>query len=399
MSTANHQQRQDGGDPLHAVAREHIVTRLRQALAWAEDDLPGHLTEFRNALEQVQDQVDAWVVARLHAFARRCNDAAGVETHVSRLRIESLPDGGEPATAFRLIPFGVVRVERASAGGDFEFTPRHAASAKEWFDRLGRKLAIDYEHQSFDEFNARADGLRPAAGWIGGLEARDDGLWATDVTWTERAADLLRSGEYRYFSPVIYWTDEDYSDVAALGPVALTNDPAMRGVPSLTAARRQADASSSSSHAPPPSGNPLSSAPNGDAAERAVSVLRAQLDQAVEEIAMLREQLRQQEADAFVERGLRLGKILDSTSMDWRADYLRSAAEAERRLDRAPVLLAPGRVIERGADGRPLGAAALLRRGQLEAWSGWGIEPDDIAAYERARAAGRVRVYGAAQGA
>ncbi|RMF79367.1 MAG: hypothetical protein D6744_09210 [Planctomycetota bacterium] len=371
--------------------------RLRRALAWAEDDLPGRLTEVRDAIEQVQDRVDAWVVARQHTLARGGNEAVDVETHVARLRIEALPEGVDPATSFRLIPFGVVQVERASAGGDFEFTPRHAQSAKQWFDRLGRKLAIDYEHQSFDEFNARADGLRPAAGWIGGLEVRDDGLWAIDVTWTERAADLLRSGEYRYFSPVIYWTDADCSDVAALGPVALTNDPAMRGVPSLTTARR-ADARAFESSQQAAGGDPLSTAPNREAAEQAVSVLRAQLDAATEEITTLRDRLRQQEADAFVERGLRLGKILDSTSMDWRADYLRDAAEAEQRLDRAPVLLAPGRVIERGADGRPLGAASLLRRGQLETLNGWGIEPDDIAAYEQARAAGRVRVYGAARG-
>src|SRR5690606_10386889 len=102
---------------------------------------------------------------------------------------------GDPVAAFLLIPFGVVQVERPSAGGDFVFTRRHAESAKRWFDAIGRKLAIDYEHQSFDQFNTRADGLRPAAGWIGGLEVREDGLWATNVTWTERARELLRSGE------------------------------------------------------------------------------------------------------------------------------------------------------------------------------------------------------------
>src|SRR6185436_3109707 len=120
----------------------------------------------------------------------------------------------------------------------FEFTRRHAESAAAWFASLGRKLAIDYEHQSFERHNTRADGLRPAAGWVGGLQVREDGLWAVDVTWTARAKELLAAGEYRYFSPVIFWTDEDYGDVAALGPVALTNDPAMRGVTPLAAARR-----------------------------------------------------------------------------------------------------------------------------------------------------------------
>ncbi|GAG50251.1 unnamed protein product, partial [marine sediment metagenome] len=38
-----------------------------------------------------------------------------------------------------------------------------------------------------------------------------------------------------YFSPVIYWTDEDCTDLVSLGPVALTNDPAMSGAQRLAA--------------------------------------------------------------------------------------------------------------------------------------------------------------------
>src|SRR5262249_23306366 len=120
---------------------------------------------------------------------------------------------------------------------DFEFTRQQAEQAAAWFESLGRKLAIDYEHQSFDRFNTRSDGLRPAAGWIGGLQVREDGLWATSVEWTDRAATLLRAGEYKYFSPVIFWTDESRTEIEALGPVALTNDPAMQGVAALAARR------------------------------------------------------------------------------------------------------------------------------------------------------------------
>ena len=390
----NTQSPRDGRvDPLHATAQRNIVTRLRQAVAWAEDDLAAHLTEFRNTIEAVQDQADAWVVSRLHNFAEHCNAEVGVAPHVSRLRVDTLPDDRQPVAEFQLIPFGQVTVERPSAGGDFEFTAAHAASAKRWFDQLGRKLAIDYEHQSFDQFNSRPDGLRPAAGWIGSLEVRNDGLWATEVNWTDRAAELLRNGEYRYFSPVIYWTDEDYSDVAALGPVALTNDPAMRGVPSLTAARRsqfsdglEAETTNSGTEA---------DTSELESSEQALSVLRSQLDTAADEIATLQSQLREQEADAFIERGLRLGKILDSTSMEWRADFLRSADDAEQRLQRAPVLLPPGRVIQRDTHGRPLGAPSTHSVAHVELFRRWGIEPEDIAAYEQACDAGRVRTYGA----
>jgi len=196
--------------------------------------------------------------------------------------------------------------------------------------------------------------LRPAAGWISGLDVRADGLWATDVTWTERARELLSAGEYRYFSPVIFWTDEDQTDVAALGPVALTNDPALHNVPALAAGR---------------------------ATERGEP--DDQLTAARAEIDVLRRQLAGQEADAFVERGLRAGKILDSTSLDWRDDYLRDAEEAEARLSRAPILLPQGRIATTTArddtQSPVLGPAP------------WGVEDADIAAFDRACAAGRVR--------
>jgi hypothetical protein len=184
------------------------------------------------------------------------------------------------------------------------------------------------------------------------------------VTWTERAADLLRSGEYRYFSPVIFWTDEEHSDVAALGPVALTNDPAMRGVRPLAAARD------------------LEAGVTADE-------LQAQVEEAQAELAVLRQQLAGQEADAFVERGLRLGKILDSTSLDWRDDYLRDRVATEERLARAPVLRPPGRLIALDPRGEVAGRPADGRN--ASGLGPWGIDPADWTAYERAVAAGRIR--------
>ncbi len=147
--------------------------------------------------------------------------------------------GGEPVREFLLMPFGYVEVERALAGSSFTFSRRQAAQVVAWFARTGRKLAIDYEHQSLPEYSKRADGLSPAAGWIGRLEIRADGLWARDVHWTEQARSMLAAGEYRYFSPVIHWRDESYTEIDSLGPVALTNDPAMRGVPALAAVRER----------------------------------------------------------------------------------------------------------------------------------------------------------------
>lgn len=146
---------------------------------------------------------------------------------------------GTPVSEFLLIPFGHVNVNRPLAGGSFTFTRRHAQTAVERFEANGRKLAIDYEHQSHDELNTRADGLSPAAGWIDRLAIRGDGLWAFGVQWTDKARSLLTAGEYRYFSPVIYWKGGDCGDIDSLGSPAITNDPAMEGVQPLVAMQKK----------------------------------------------------------------------------------------------------------------------------------------------------------------
>lgn len=356
--------------PLDDAARQRIAGGLTLATSLLDELSDERIEEARVQLARAADQLEAWQVAR---GAGRAGREAGVSS-VSVLRSAT----GEPVSEFLLIPFGDVSLDRPAAGGDFHFSRAHAEQAMRWFESVGRKLAIDYEHQSFDRFNTRADGLRPAAGWIGGLAVRDDGLWATNVTWTERAGGLIRTGEYRYFSPVIYWADEDYVALDALGPVALTNDPAMRGVTALAARQAppmldgeavcDADATCDDDLSPADAG---AATEVGDASE----------------LQVLRRKLAAQEADTFVERGLRLGKIVEATSMDWRADYLRDAAAATARLARAPVILPPGRIVSRQSRlDHPIAA-----RASNELYRAWGVDEEDLLACERAVAGGRVR--------
>jgi len=369
------QQTEPAATTLAALTREQLAERLADAARLAVDRLPRELPRLREMLADLLARTDS--LELVQTLDRRC----GALQPAAQLRCAALSvAGGEPVGEWLLIPFGEVFIEQPGSPRSFVFTRRHADSAKVWFDRIGRKLAIDYEHQSLDRFSHRPDGLRPAAGWIGGLEVREDGLWAVGVTWTVRARELLHSGEYRYFSPVIYWTDEDCSDIAALGPVALTNDPAMRGVTPLAASRQGGTSTD------PPSAEP----------EEDEDDLAEELEDARDEIETLRRRLRLQEADAFVERGLRLGKIVDSSSMDWRADFLRDAAAAEERLSRTPVLLPPGRVLPRDpATGRPVERPTVRSTAQSETLSRLSLEPADLEAYERACAAGRVRRAGA----
>lgn len=350
-----------------ALAREQIQRRLDRALRIARGDLGEDLGELRTVLRGVLERVDALDLPRA-TLERDAGTSTDVAQPISCLAAHALADNDRgPACEFLLIPFGEVEVERPVSGDSFVFTRTHAESAKRWFDRIGRKLAIDYEHQSFERLNRRADGLRPAAGWIGGLAVREDGLWAVDVTWTERATTLLRSGEYRYFSPVIYWTDEDQTDVAALGPVALTNDPAMHNVRPLAAGRAREHTTDA----------------DGDDTTEDTTRLTSALEEARRETHLLRRQLAAQEADTFVERGLRLGKVVDATSADWRDDYLRDPQGAEERLTRAPVLLPPGRVT--APPRRPHGAPRAANHATALA-----IENEDLEAYARAAADGRI---------
>lgn len=94
-------------------------------------------------------------------------------------------------------------------------------------DARGTPLVVDYEHQTI---NAEMNGQpAPAAGWFRALEwVEGDGLFGT-VELTPRAAEMVRAGEYRYFSPVIEY-DEDTGEVLALLMGALTNNPAIDGM-------------------------------------------------------------------------------------------------------------------------------------------------------------------------
>jgi hypothetical protein len=154
----------------------------------------------------------------------------------------------------------------------------------------------------------------------------------------------------------------------------LTNDPAMCGVVALAAARRRG------LNAEPDAADEI------EQAGTSVATLAERLESAEAEVQVLRDQLARQAADAFVEEGLRVGKIVDATSLDWRDEYLRDPSAAVARLTRAPVVLPPGRI---GA-GRDEQAGNRRERGGAATEDVLGIDAADLAAYERAQAAGRI---------
>ena len=85
------------------------------------------------------------------------------------------------------------------------------------------KMVVDYEHQTLNkEQNGQP---APAAGWIDRASLHYEpgrGIVGT-IEWTDRAAQLIASNEYRYLSPVFPY-QEGTGEVLSLFHVALTND-------------------------------------------------------------------------------------------------------------------------------------------------------------------------------
>ena len=91
---------------------------------------------------------------------------------------------------------------------------------------------VDYEHQT--QLAAQNGRPAPAAGWITSLEWEEGrGLFA-GVDWTDKARAHIRTGEYRYISPVFAF-DRQSGAVLRLICAALTNHPALDGMDAASA--------------------------------------------------------------------------------------------------------------------------------------------------------------------
>jgi phage I-like protein len=139
-----------------------------------------------------------------------------------------LSAGGEPPGEFRLFPMGTIETTK----GTFYLDPDDAQACLEAQAAYGNDLSIDWGHGAFEEAEGKP---QPAAGWIGGLELRGDGLWAVRVTWTETAAGMLKRREQRYFSPA--FTTDKAGHIRSIINCALTLIPATHGLIPLVASR------------------------------------------------------------------------------------------------------------------------------------------------------------------
>lgn len=132
----------------------------------------------------------------------------------------ALPDGTAPEWV-KLFGYGTV----TGRNGLGPYTVRDAAHAAEIIAttsayQAGADAPIDYDHQTQ---MAPQNGQRaPASGWIKGLEARADGLYAR-TEWTAAASQHIAAREYRYISPT-FVHDRDGTVIRIVG-AGLTNLP------------------------------------------------------------------------------------------------------------------------------------------------------------------------------
>jgi hypothetical protein len=125
----------------------------------------------------------------------------------------------------------------AKNGHKFSITAEDlAAMVRNFNKRKNSQIVIDYEHAS-EQPEVSKGGPIPAAGWIHDLSEEDTELRAL-VEWTPLAAELIASGQYRFFSPAIDWnfTDKETgeSQGATLTSGALTNHPFLEELPPIT---------------------------------------------------------------------------------------------------------------------------------------------------------------------
>jgi phage I-like protein len=113
--------------------------------------------------------------------------------------------------------------------GPFQFTPAVFDQIVANTQSRVTPINCDYEHQTFRKLT----GGIPSAGKIIRVERRGDELWAL-AELTDRAASMVRAGEYRTCSPVIEFDSKDRVSGKDIGPellsLALTNDPFQDGL-------------------------------------------------------------------------------------------------------------------------------------------------------------------------
>jgi len=151
------------------------------------------------------------------------------------------PDGAGLHTAGAQLYEIPVAVTGSWVKGNYSFsiTPEDmSAMSANFAKRKNDQVVIDYEHASEMPELAKG-GPIPAAGWIHNLHshASNNEKLIALVEWTPQAEQMIKTGQYRFFSPAIDWGAQDKEtgepQGATLTSGALTNHPFLEELPPI----------------------------------------------------------------------------------------------------------------------------------------------------------------------
>jgi phage I-like protein len=151
-------------------------------------------------------------------------------------------DGKRKApTEFRVFHAGVNKTDK----GKFLFDEKAANQVIETYRQRGVPLMGDYEHQTVNAAKNGQPAPNSITEWVPEIRRDAQGgpeLWATNVKWTDKARGMLEAGEYRMFSPLFTFDDDDDRRPNWMINLALTNNPATHGQEPLVAASAETTA-------------------------------------------------------------------------------------------------------------------------------------------------------------
>lgn len=181
------------------------------------------------------------------------------------------------------------------------------------FDARKIDLVIDYEHQTLMGCEA------PAAGWIKEMHIRDGKLYGM-ASWTAKAKEYIKNGEYRYLSPVFNFEAVDKKTGAWIGceieSVALTNTPFLDELEEI---RANKNFTAKEKNMPENEKNGADVAALKAQYDAQITALKAELETSRSEVAALGEQL----AESAVEGAIVANKLAEGQKQ-WALSYAKT---------------------------------------------------------------------------
>lgn len=154
------------------------------------------------------------------------------------VRIQVPAAGDVSAKWCQIFPLGTFHRSDFPKGGITFDAKTLGAMVKNW-EAMGRPAKqVNYFHRGASENDGVPNEDKVAAGWIEGLELRDDGLYGL-IKWTDRARAHILADELRYLSPEFSLNGTNKLTGRPQGPTlygaALLNDPFLEVMPKVAA--------------------------------------------------------------------------------------------------------------------------------------------------------------------